>query len=111
MKRSDIFILNLLTLLVYGSVIGMMFWVTFALMGCSTMGTERLNPDMSREDVLKIMHRPTSTEWDGRVEGLYYAETEERGEFCVKLYRNRVLVYGPYACKAVTESTASLQPR
>ncbi len=78
-------------------------WFTSLLMGCTTEGTYRLTPDMTRDEVIKIMRAPSSAEWDGRVEGLYFAETQNRTEFCVKLYRGRVLVYGPYACGYVKE--------
>lgn len=72
--------------------------------GCTAMGTHRLTPDLSRGEVLSIMGTPTATEWDGRVEGLYFAANDTRPtEFCVKLYRSRVLVYGPYTCNFVKE--------
>jgi hypothetical protein len=76
----------------------------FFCVGCASTGTHRLTPDLDRSEVLKIMGTPTSTEFDGRVEGLYYAESETRPQFCVKLYRNRVLVYGPYTCGFVKET-------
>jgi len=75
----------------------------FFCSGCASRGVDDLTPDMERREVLSILRKPTSTEWDGRVEGLYFAATENRPEFCVKLYRGRVLVYGPYPCAVIKE--------